>query len=158
MTNRSSFIHTKDMSAELITTAGYAAFNILSVAAIVVVNKMVFKTFEFHFPTSLVGIHSFITWLGLSIVAAMGGFQRKELPQKSLIIMAFSFIGYNVASLANLNVNPVGFYQISKILITPALMLTEYLLFGKVLPVFSFLHFAKFCLTIFLCCSPLPMR
>jgi solute carrier family 35 protein E3 len=146
------------MSAELITTAGYAAFNILSVAAIVVVNKMVFKTFEFHFPTSLVGIHSFITWLGLSIVAAMGGFQRKELPQKSLIIMAFSFIGYNVASLANLNVNPVGFYQISKILITPALMLTEYLLFGKVLPVFSFLHFAKFCLTIFLCCSPLPMR
>ena len=92
--------------AEYSATVAYAAFNIISVSAIVVVNKMVFKTFEFHFPTSLVGIHSFITWMGLSIVAALGFFEKKELPQKSLVIMALSFIGYNVASLANLNVNP----------------------------------------------------
>ena len=110
------------MDSNAIQTVGYALLNIMSVSAVVVVNKLVFKTFEFHFPTSLVGIHSFITWAGLSAAAAMGFFERKAFPAKSLAIMAVSFICYNVASLANLNVNPVGFYQISKILITPTLM------------------------------------
>ena len=110
------------MDASFIKTALFALLNIASVSAIVVVNKLVFKTFEFHFPTTLVGIHSFITWTGLSAAAAMGYFERKSFPMKSLVIMAVSFIAYNVASLANLNVNPVGFYQISKILITPTLM------------------------------------
>ena len=115
-----------------IKTASFAALNIAAVSAIVVVNKIVFTTFEFHFPTTLVGIHSFITWAGLSVAALMGYFERKAFPAKSLIIMAVSFILYNVASLANLNVNPVGFYQISKIMITPTLMATEFLLFKKV--------------------------
>jgi len=129
LTRRSYHQHIMDSTQ--IKTAAFAFLNIASVCAIVVVNKLVFKTFEFHFPTTLVGIHSFITWAGLSTAAAIGYFERKHLPARSLQIMAVSFIAYNVASLANLNVNPVGFYQISKILITPTLMATEFLCFGK---------------------------
>jgi solute carrier family 35 protein E3 len=38
---------------------------------------------------------------------------------------------YNGASLINLNVNTVGFYQISKILVTPTVMLINFAMFSE---------------------------
>lgn len=46
----------------------------------------------------------------------------KTLPPRRLATLAVSFVGYNAASLVSLNVNTVGFYQISKISVTPTVM------------------------------------
>ena len=45
----------------------YGLFNILSVVAIIVANKAVFKTVNFHFPTALMCIHATVTFMGLSV-------------------------------------------------------------------------------------------
>eukprot|EP00729_Bicosta_minor_P001568 gene1568-12153_t len=109
----------------------YALFNIVSVTGIVVVNKRVFKTYDFHFPITLVMIHTVITFLGLFTASCFGLFDRKELPLNPRLVLAGSFVFYNAASLVNLNVNTVGFYQISKILVTPAVMALNYGLYGE---------------------------
>lgn len=109
----------------------FALSNIVAVTAIVAVNKIVFTTLHFHFPITLVCIHTIITYLGLRGAAAFGAFELKTLPLKPCLILAASFVFYNVASLINLSVNTVGFYQISKILITPAVMVMQYLMSGQ---------------------------
>jgi len=109
----------------------YALFNIVSVTGIVVVNKRVFKTYDFHFPITLVMIHTIITFLGLFTASALGFFDRKDLPVNPRLILAASFVFYNAASLVNLNVNTVGFYQISKILVTPTVMFLNFVLYGE---------------------------
>lgn len=109
----------------------YALLNIVSVTAIVVINKQVFKTYNFHFPITLVMIHTIITYIGLSAAAAAKLFDKKQLPLQPRIILAGSFVFYNAASLVNLNVNTVGFYQISKILITPMVMLLNFLIYNE---------------------------
>jgi len=95
------------------------------------VNKRVFKTYDFHFPITLVMIHTIITFLGLFTASCFGLFDRKELPLNPRLVLAGSFVFYNAASLVNLNVNTVGFYQISKILVTPAVMALNYGLYGE---------------------------
>merc|ERR1719310_2425466 len=72
-----------------------------------------------------------MTFIGLLTASMLGGFQRKCFPIKYLLAMAASFVGYNALSLANLNVNTVSFYQISKILVTPTVMVVQFFLFGK---------------------------
>eukprot|EP00039_Didymoeca_costata_P018919 m.335513 g.335513 ORF g.335513 m.335513 type:complete len:346 (+) comp17617_c0_seq1:123-1160(+) len=109
----------------------YAVFNIVSVTGIVAVNKKVFRDFGFHFPITLVLIHTIITFLGLWTASMVGAFDRKTLPVFPRLILALSFVFYNGASLLNLNVNTVGFYQISKILVTPTVMLINLLVYGE---------------------------
>lgn len=109
----------------------YGLFNIISVVAIIVANKAVFKTVNFHFPTALMCIHASVTFLGLSSACFLGFFERKDFNLGPRVIMAVSFILYNVISLANLNVNTVSFYQISKIATTPAVMVLSYFILHK---------------------------
>ena len=85
----------------------YAFFNISTVTAIVAVNKYIFKVMAFPLPTLLVCIHSAVTHLGLRAASNFGAFEMKKLPTSSLILMAASFIGYNVASQINLLANTV---------------------------------------------------
>jgi solute carrier family 35 protein E3 len=62
----------------------------------------------------------------------LGLFEKKHgMPVQPRVILAASFVGYNAASLVNLNVNTVGFYQISKILVTPTVMVMNFLFFGE---------------------------
>lgn len=109
----------------------YSAFNIAAVTAIVIINKRVFKTFSFHFPILLLLIHTCVTYIGVRSAACFGAFEIKQLQTRPLIILACSFIFYNALSLMNLNINTVGFYQISKILVTPTVMVLESVFFDK---------------------------
>lgn len=68
----------------------------------------VFKTYDFHFPITLVMIHTVITFLGLFTASCFGLFDRKELPLNPRLVLAGSFVFYNAASLVNLNVNTVS--------------------------------------------------
>jgi len=107
----------------------YAAFNIVAVTSIVIINKRVFKTFNFHFPILLLLIHTCVTYVGVRTAALFGAFDLKALPTRPLVILAGSFIFYNALSLINLNINTVGFYQISKILVTPTVMVLNAIFF-----------------------------
>lgn len=110
----------------------YSLFNVVSVTAIVVVNKMVFHTYHFHFPITLVCIHTIVTYVALRGASFYGVFEMKSLPMRPRVILAASFVFYNCASLINLNINTIGFYQISKILVTPTVMVLDYFALGKV--------------------------
>ena len=108
----------------------YILLNILSVAAIVLVNKRVFAS-GFNFPITLVTLHTCVTYAGLRMSVVLGAFAMKPLARDQLLILAASFVGYNTLSLINLNINTIGFYQISKILVTPAVMLLNLVAFNQ---------------------------
>jgi len=108
-----------------------AIFNIVSVTGIVVINKKVFNEYHFHFPILLVLVHTIVTFLGLRTAAAFGAFDMKQMPVRPRVILAASFVFYNAASLINLNYNTVGFYQISKILVTPTVMFINFFLYDE---------------------------
>ena len=102
-----------------------------STSAIVVLNKHVFSTFAFRFPILLVCVHMAITWAGMRGAAALGRFELKPVGLHGALLLAVVFNGYNLSSLANLRLNSVGIYQLTKILIAPAVMVTEFALFRK---------------------------
>eukprot|EP00040_Diaphanoeca_grandis_P019852 m.105164 g.105164 ORF g.105164 m.105164 type:complete len:327 (+) comp27624_c1_seq1:80-1060(+) len=108
-----------------------AIFNVVAVTGIVVANKKVFNEYHFHFPILLVLIHTVITYMGLRSAALFGLFEMKAMPVMPRVILAGSFVFYNCASLINLNYNTVGFYQISKILVTPTVMFINYFLYDE---------------------------
>lgn len=58
-------------------------------------------------------------------------FERKDVPKARLLPLAFAYVGYIVLCNLNLNVNPVGFYQISKIVVAPAVLLIEAIWYKK---------------------------
>ena len=92
---------------------------------------MVFQTFRFKFPVLLVCIHMAITWAGMRGAAALGRFELKPIAMRHCLLLALVFNSYNLSSLINLRVNSVGLYQVTKVLIAPAVMAAEWAFFGK---------------------------
>jgi len=108
----------------------HCLFNILSVTGIVFVNKLVFAT-GFKFPVVLTLFHIIMTALGMRLFRRAGFFEHAQLDVKTVAPLAIAYNGYVILSNASLAYNSVGFYQISKILNTPCLMLIERIAFGK---------------------------
>jgi solute carrier family 35, member E3 len=61
----------------------------------------------------------------------MGIFEAKEAPRAKLVPLAAAYVGYIVLCNLNLNLNPVGFYQISKIAVAPAVLAIDAVWYGK---------------------------
>ena len=83
-------------------------------------NKAVMTTFGFKFIYALTLIHTITTLFGMKAFAAFGMFEPKTLPKLSIAPLAGSYVGYIVLNNLNLQLNTVGFYQISKIAVAPA--------------------------------------
>ena len=49
-----------------------------------------------------------------------GMFEKKVLAKRALAPLALAYVGYIVLNNLNLQINTVGFYQISKIAVAPA--------------------------------------
>jgi solute carrier family 35 protein E3 len=77
-------------------------------------------TFGFHFIYALTLIHTLATLLGMQAFAYFGMFEKKKLPKLSIASLAGAYVGYIVLNNLNLQMNTVGFYQISKIAVAPA--------------------------------------
>lgn len=58
-------------------------------------------------------------------------FELKQVPRRRLIPLAAAYVGYIVLCNLNLNLNPVGFYQITKIVVAPAVLGIEALWYGR---------------------------
>ncbi|EIE22332.1 hypothetical protein COCSUDRAFT_6302, partial [Coccomyxa subellipsoidea C-169] len=109
----------------------YGLLNIVSASGIVFANKAVMTTFGFHFIYALTLIHTITTLLGMKVFCYMGLYEAKKLPKIAIAPLAGAYVGYIVLNNLNLQLNTVGFYQISKIAVAPAVLLAEAVFFGK---------------------------
>lgn len=116
---------------EIVKPLAYGLMNIFSASGIVFANKLVFQTFGFKFTTALTWVHTIFTLIGMRLFCRFGMFERKVIPIHRLFSLAGAFVAYIVCCNLNLNYNTIGFYQISKIAVAPAVLLIEYVLFRK---------------------------
>jgi solute carrier family 35 protein E3 len=87
---------------------------------------------RFPFPIALTFIHTVFTALGLKAFRAFGVFKPKALTWRQTTPLAAAFCGYIASQNLSLKFNSVGFFQICKIAITPAVLLLQYALFSTV--------------------------
>eukprot|EP00775_Hariotina_reticulata_P002751 gene2751-3046_t len=105
--------------------------NLASVVAIVLANKVVMTTYNFHFPVCLAFFHSTVTAIGMQAMAYVGLIQVKQLSWRRIAPIAAAYVGFVIFNNLSVQVNTVGFYQLSKIAITPVVVLVEYLAYQK---------------------------
>eukprot|EP00752_Nemacystus_decipiens_P017783 g15944.t1 len=103
------------------------ALNFFSAVGIVVANKALFRRADgLSFATTLTGFHFIATALGVRVCHAAGVYE--VLP----ITVAFcAFVAFNNLSLQH---NGVSFYQLMKILTTPAVVVLQLVFFKVALP------------------------
>jgi hypothetical protein len=89
------------------------------------------STYKFKYPVCLTWFHSIVTALGMVAMAAAGMFKVKHLPLAKSAPVAAAYAGFVVFNNLSIQYNTVGFYQIAKILITPVVVLVEYVAYGK---------------------------
>lgn len=106
-------------------TAFFICANILTNVSIVMVNKSVFETYGFHYPTVLTAIHFAITGLGLHIAASFGIFERKPVSWGAIMPLSLSYALCTPLSNLSLHYNSVGFYQLAKLAFIPYLMAVQ---------------------------------
>eukprot|EP00879_Flechtneria_rotunda_P023139 GHRR01024464.1.p1 GENE.GHRR01024464.1~~GHRR01024464.1.p1 ORF type:complete len:357 (+),score=120.74 GHRR01024464.1:99-1073(+) len=94
-------------------------------------HKVVMTSYKFSFPVCLTLFHSIVTALGMIAMAAAGVFTVKKLHWTKTMPVACAYVGFVVFNNFSIQINTVGFYQISKILITPVVVVVEYLAYNK---------------------------
>lgn len=113
----------------------YLAFNFFSTIAVTFINKICFDRVDFGYPAALCNVHFAITWIGVEIMYRFGAFVKLK---PNLMDPNFQIIAIVVGLVTPLNntslqLNSVGFYQIFKLLVTPGVLLLDYVLDGKTL-------------------------
>lgn len=111
-------------------TAFYMALNFAASVGIIIVNNYVFKKYNFKFGTLLTGIHFTFTFLGLLICRSFGMFTIKRVPIRRVLPLCFAFVGFVVFNNLSLQYNPVGVYQLFKVLTTPAIVAIQLVAYG----------------------------
>eukprot|EP00542_Grammatophora_oceanica_P000954 CAMPEP_0194057440 /NCGR_PEP_ID=MMETSP0009_2-20130614/63392_1 /TAXON_ID=210454 /ORGANISM="Grammatophora oceanica, Strain CCMP 410" /LENGTH=331 /DNA_ID=CAMNT_0038707203 /DNA_START=65 /DNA_END=1060 /DNA_ORIENTATION=+ len=107
----------------------YLAFNFFSTIAVTFINKICFSRVEFGFPAALCNIHFLVTWVGVEMLRRCGMFETVKVRVTDRNFLLICFLVGVVTPLNNtsLKLNSVGFYQIFKLLVTPVVVLLEYL-------------------------------
>jgi solute carrier family 35 protein E3 len=112
-------------------TVAYGLTNLSSVVMIVVANKMVLFTHKFSFVVTLTFLHSLFTAVGMAAMAAGGLFTVKPISPRHSVPIAAVYVGFIVFNNLSIQINPLGFYQMSKLAITPVVVAIEWLAYGK---------------------------
>ncbi|KAJ7515738.1 hypothetical protein O6H91_22G025500 [Diphasiastrum complanatum] len=111
------------------------SFNFLVAVGIILINKLLLGRIGFNYPIALTLVHYGVSWVLLGVLNAASLLPvappSKATPFTSLlalgVVMAFS----NGLANVSLKHNSVGFYQMSKIAVTPTIVLAEFLFLGK---------------------------
>jgi hypothetical protein len=109
----------------------YGLTNLSSVVLIVFANKIVLGSYRFHFPVMLTWLHTIATAAGMVASAALGMFPTKQVPLAKSLPMSAVYVAFIVFNNLSIRHNPVGFYQISKIAITPVVVAIEFFAYGR---------------------------
>lgn len=118
---------------------GFLLFNFTSTVFVTFINKICFSKVNFGYPAALCNIHYAITWLGVESMRRLNMFVPLANPPSSLRAdTQFRSIAFLIGTVTPLNntslqLNSIGFYQLFKLLVTPAVVLLEYVLDGKIL-------------------------
>ncbi|KAF8065848.1 slc35e3 [Scenedesmus sp. PABB004] len=118
-------------AAARIRAAAYGVTNLSSVVAIVFANKLVLFTHGFHFAATLTWLHCIFTAAGMVGMAAAGIFEVRRVPLARSLPVATVYVGTIVLNNLSIQLNTVGFYQISKIAITPVIVAIEWAAYAK---------------------------
>ncbi|KAF4392813.1 nucleotide-sugar uncharacterized transporter 1 [Cannabis sativa] len=120
-------------------------FNFVVAVGIIFVNKLVLKNVGFHFPILLSFIHYIVSWLLMAILNAFSILPASPAKStRSSTLFALGFVMSLSTGLANVSLkyNSVGFYQMSKIAVTPSIVLAEFVLYKKKVSLFKVLALA----------------
>lgn len=111
------------------------ALNMLSTWLTVFVNRYLFKDMGFDFPGTTTLVHYAVCAFGMDVLFRLGFFVRpppltgQVKRDVWLLIVVFS-VGPMLSN-ASLSLSSIGFYQISKLSVTPAIVLAEWWLYNK---------------------------
>lgn len=111
------------------------AFNFLVSVSIILMNKLVLVKVGFNYPIFLSFIHYVCSWLIMAVLKALSilSLSSTSKSTKYSSLMSLGIVMSLSTGLANVSLkyNSVGFYQMAKIAVTPAIVLTEFILFSK---------------------------
>lgn len=120
------------------------ALNYVTSVGIVWVNKVV-SNIGFRWTISLTCLHFLFTYLGLEAMASRGMFVRKKLPISGVIYISLAFCGFVGFNNLSLQYNPVGVYQLMKVLTTPVITLLQFILYRTTIPTLELISLIPIC-------------
>ncbi|KAI3446634.1 hypothetical protein Pfo_003299 [Paulownia fortunei] len=110
-------------------------FNFLVSVSIILMNKLVLVKVGFNYPIFLTFIHYVFSWLIMAFLKALSILSLSPPPKstKYSSLLSLGIVMSLSTGLANVSLkyNSVGFYQMAKIAVTPAIVLAEFILFRK---------------------------
>ncbi|XP_073150813.1 nucleotide-sugar uncharacterized transporter 1-like [Henckelia pumila] len=110
-------------------------FNFLVSVSIILMNKLVLIKLGFNYPIFLTFIHYLFSWVLMALLKALSILTLSSPPKstKYFSLLSLGIVMSLSTGLANVSLkyNSVGFYQMAKIAVTPAIVLAEFVLFGK---------------------------
>lgn len=116
----------------VLSHALYLVFNFGSSVGIIFVNKALFASVHFSFTTALTAMHYVVNCVGLALLGAAGAFKRQESTlDKRMVLLCFVVGVAPALNNLSLKLNGLGFYQVAKLLVTPAIVSMERVLYGK---------------------------
>ncbi|KAK1388385.1 TPT domain-containing protein [Heracleum sosnowskyi] len=118
----------------LVGPAFALSFNFVVSVSIILMNKLVLVRVGFNYPIFLTFIHYVCSWLLMAILKALSILPAP--PPKSTKYSSLLALGVVMSlstGLANVSLkfNSVGFYQMAKIAVTPAIVLAEFIVFQR---------------------------
>ncbi|KAI7840628.1 hypothetical protein COHA_005650 [Chlorella ohadii] len=116
---------------KMLADIGAWAGNVSTSVFIVFVNKMLMKTFGYHFATTLTALHFLVCAVAIWFAQRAGKIKQTSMPFNDLmlftIVADISILTLNLS----LMLNTVSFYQIAKLLIIPFVCFIESSFLGR---------------------------
>ena len=105
------------------------AFNFASSVSLILINKLVFTRIEFNFPLALSVLHFSCTFSALELMRLRGVFVPAQMPMTAdlWVLSLCKGLGTPLNNIS-LRYNSVGVAQLSKLLVTPGVLLAQWVL------------------------------
>mmetsp|Transcript_86508 Transcript_86508/g.253211 ORF Transcript_86508/g.253211 Transcript_86508/m.253211 type:complete len:313 (+) Transcript_86508:206-1144(+) len=103
----------------------FGGLNLFASVSIILVNKQIVSVCGFHFILTLLFLNFLSTCTLLEVLAYVGFVQEKQLPMRDRGLLAVMAVFTVLLNNASNEANSVGFYQITKLLIIPTVMVIE---------------------------------
>mmetsp|Transcript_44765 Transcript_44765/g.127830 ORF Transcript_44765/g.127830 Transcript_44765/m.127830 type:complete len:320 (-) Transcript_44765:127-1086(-) len=103
----------------------FGTLNLFASVGIILVNKQIASVCGFHFILTLLFLNFVTTATFLEVLSRCGYLQEKHLPFRDRWLVAFLAVLTVLLNNASNEANSVGFYQISKLLIIPTVILID---------------------------------
>lgn len=104
--------------------------NVSCSVGLIFCNKIIFENFSWDFATCLTSVHFFCNYLSCELISSVAGMERKWLSPCKSFCMALFWAGSIVFANLSLLENDTGFYQATKLLTSPILIIWQWAFFG----------------------------